>query len=89
MSKLESPINPNGKQEIPKPSEAIIDTPISGPSACNCDQALFLISILEQANAEIKNLKKNLEESRQSGIILCEEVEMYRFSCTCGIGRRK
>jgi len=50
MSKLESPINPNGKQEIPKPSEAIIDTPISGPSACNCDQALFLISILEQAN---------------------------------------
>jgi len=87
MSKLEAPINPNGKQEVPKPSEAIIDTPIDGPLACNCDQALLLISLLEQANEEIRNLKKHVEESRQNAEILSDEIKTYRFSCTCGLGR--
>jgi hypothetical protein len=87
MPKLETPINPNGRQEIPEPSKAIIDTPIDGPLACNCDQALLLLELLKQAKEDIKGLKKNLEESRQSESIFSDEVETYRFSCTCGLGR--
>jgi len=64
MSELEAPINPNGKQEIPKPSEAMIDTPLEGPLACNCDQALLLLDLLAQARETITKLREELRNAK-------------------------
>ena len=64
MSELEAQINPNGKQEIPKPSEAIIDTPIDGPLACNCNQALLLLEMLAQTQETITKLREELRNAK-------------------------
>jgi hypothetical protein len=64
MPELEAPINPNGKQEIPKPSEAMIDTPLEGPLACNCDQALLLLELLAQARETITKLREELRDAK-------------------------
>jgi len=78
MKKLEAPINPNGKQDVPEPSTAIPDTLISGPDVCNCDQALGLIELLKAAYKTIHSLReKDEKDSKRKTLSDVQRTELY------------